>query len=70
MSAVAAVTALEIINASLGVIKLLRSMQVDVSKLIEMQAAAERYGRKLSIEELEELAADAQDEINRLERMP
>lgn len=66
MSAVAIVTALEVINASLGVIKLLRAMQVDITKLVELQSEAEKQGRKLSVEELEFLAADAQDAINRL----
>lgn len=70
MSAAAVITALEVIHASLGVIKLLRDMQIDIAHLVNIQQIAEAEGRDISQAELDLLATDAQQAIDRLENLP
>lgn len=57
---------LEVINASLGIIRLLRMMQVDVERLNTLQAKAEQEGRELNDIELQSLADSAQAAIDKL----
>lgn len=63
-----AVAVLGVIEASIGVIKLLRSMQIDVTRLVELQHQADTEGRELTVDELEELADSAQSAIDALNR--
>ena len=57
---------LEAINVGLGVIRMLRSLQIDIVKLKAMQDQADQEGRELSDAELQSLADDAQGAIDRL----
>jgi len=63
-----AVVVLEVIRASIGMIKLLRSMQIDVTRLVELQHQADTEGRELTVDELVELADNAQSAIDALNR--
>lgn len=60
------IATIEAINASLGIIRMLRLLQVDVATLNAMQAVADREGRELSQDELNILAGNAQAAIDRL----
>lgn len=62
------VSALEVVNSSLGIIRLLRELGVDLQRLQTMQANADREGRELSDDELQSLADAADRAIDRLEQ--
>ncbi|RKZ15814.1 hypothetical protein DRQ53_08075 [bacterium] len=61
-----AAVVLEVLQASVGIIKLLQSMQLDVGRVVELQKKATAEHRELSQEELQSLADSAQAAIDSL----
>ena len=61
------VAVLQALQVGVSVIKMLRAVQIDVVRLVELQEKAEADGRKISDDELMDMAVSAQAAIDRLE---